>query len=294
MDDEAERMDLALNTNFDPSLFEGWPEDDEKAPSQSSQWDGGLPQFDMGDFRRSTSSLQSDKDESSQGDTTNQPQEATQQPAQPEAPTSHTLSTQLHPLAIQASANCPPYDSANPTPLDLQQAALLPLAMNALAAGATLPPFLLQAGLAAAAQLNITGPPQAAAPTNAPTTAPAPSNDGSAPAPPSTISAAPPFLLFDAPVELRANFMQSQRAHGLPVLFDNNQYHFGVAVNGFHPQTTRLVDGRHGDIGDKRAKNAKEQRRAQRIAELIDDLRIKMEKGGWNVGLKSKLNTLSR
>ena len=132
----------------------------------------------------------------------------------------------------------------------------------------------------------------------------------------------PPFMLFDAPVELRHNFIQSQRAHGLPVLHDNNSYHFArsaasvtptplISADGatsMIPTSTfahashasnrpmpRLVDARHGDdtVGSKRIKNAKEQKRAQRITELIEQLRIRMEKGGWKVGIKSKLHTLS-
>ncbi|KAL7567747.1 hypothetical protein ACA910_012079 [Epithemia clementina (nom. ined.)] len=148
----------------------------------------------------------------------------------------------------------------------------------------------------------------------------------------------PPFMLFDATVELRHNFIQSQRAHGLPVLQDNNSYHFArssaavtppnmqhnhgssssnnnnnntTASEGaasmplpmfvsrpaaaFRGPVPRLVDARHGDdnAGNKRIKNAKEQKRAQRITELIEQLRIRMEKGGWKVGIKSKLHTLS-
>jgi hypothetical protein len=46
--------------------------------------------------------------------------------------------------------------------------------------------------------------------------------------------------------------------------------------------------------GEKRLKNVKEQQRAQKIAELIDELRTKMQKSGWSVGAsKSKFNTLS-
>jgi hypothetical protein len=91
-------------------------------------------------------------------------------------------------------------------------------------------------------------------------------------------------------------------------------YHYGVSVNGFHPQRSLdepylykslsanrgalpdpvpVVDARHSDVGSKRVKNAKEQKRAHRISELIDQLRVKMEKGGWNVGIKSKFHTLS-
>ena len=100
--------------------------------------------------------------------------------------------------------------------------------------------------------------------------------------------------------------MQSQLAHGLPVMQDNNAYHYGMAVNGFHPQqrlgagvagnrndqdaSVKLVDARHGDQGVKRIKNQKEQKRAQRITELIEELRVKMEKGGWKVGMKSKFH----
>ena len=126
-------------------------------------------------------------------------------------------------------------------------------------------------------------------------------------------SSQPPFHIFDAPVELRQNFIQAQRAHGMPVLEDNNSYHFGMTVNGFHPQRSLeepfmykslsskrplpdpvpVVDARHADAGSKRLKNAKEQKRAHRISELIDQLRVKMEKGGWKVGIKSKFHTLS-
>lgn len=126
----------------------------------------------------------------------------------------------------------------------------------------------------------------------------------------------PPFLLFDAPIELRANFIQSQRQHGIPTMEDNNSLHYGMVVNGFHPQhrqvldpanvpsrgpvstatlaeQVRLIDGRHGDVGSKRVKNAREQKRTQKITDLIDELRVKMERGGWKVGLKSKFHTLS-
>jgi len=134
----------------------------------------------------------------------------------------------------------------------------------------------------------------------------------------------PPFYLFDAPVELRVNFMQSQRMHGLPVTEDSNSYHYGVAVNGFHPQlnaqlnpataamanssggasmssggsqnhpsSVQLVDARHTNRKAGRIKNEREQRRAQKITELIDQLREKMETGGWKVEVKSKFHTLS-
>jgi len=54
---------------------------------------------------------------------------------------------------------------------------------------------------------------------------------------------APPFLLFDSPVELRANFNQNQRRLGMPVKHDCNSYHYGEAVKGFHPQHIAAEDG---------------------------------------------------
>jgi len=223
------------------------------------------------------------------------------------------LNTKLHPLAIQASAKCPPHETmtsaAQPggtahnatgnVAMSSQNQALLPLAMNALAAGATLPyPFMMQApGPSAAATPNNDMRSMLTSTSGPFASAPMPTTTNTITAPQSV----PPFLLFDAPVELRTNFQQSQRAHGLPLLSDNNAFHFGISVNGFHPQrlpqgqqqNVRLIDARHGDIGEKRIKNAKEQKRAQKIAELIDELRSEMEKGGWKVGHKSKFNTLS-
>ena len=206
----------------------------------------------------------------------------------------------------------------------------------------------------------------------------------------------PPFYLFDAPVELRANFMANARRIGLPIQHDPNSYHYGETVNGFHPQqllnqqqqqaggqtlasmaaaaaattpsafvrgpavaaaaatataaataadpanTTssnvsshqhrqhrhtmppQLIDGRHGGVVPRhtpvgynnmmgggarmnsivgggnanttakpRVKNVREQKRAQKITELIEQLRLQMEDGGWKVELRSKFHTLS-
>jgi len=123
----------------------------------------------------------------------------------------------------------------------------------------------------------------------------------------------PPFYLFDAPCELRTNFIASQRMHNLPISEDNNSFHYGMAVNGFHPQlnaqvnpvlplpgvtlppgTVQLVDARskkNRKTGKER--NEREQKRAQKITELIEKLRISMERGGWKVEMKSKYHTLS-
>lgn len=123
-----------------------------------------------------------------------------------------------------------------------------------------------------------------------------------------------PVMSFDAaaaPIELRTNFENSMRAHGM---LDANSvpFSFGVSVNGFHPQQGMMMGSASSSVtgdtsaaasrlgaglcggGEKRLKNAKEQVRAQKIAELIDELREKMQKSGWSVGVsKSKFNTLS-
>jgi hypothetical protein len=128
-------------------------------------------------------------------------------------------------------------------------------------------------------------------------------------------NSAPPFYLFDAPIELRANFMQNQRKLGIPIQDDCNSYHYGESVKGFHPQhlaqqpssqpqhhnnhhtiPVQLIDARHGGqrhYVSGRVKNEREQKRAQKITELIDQLRINMENGGWKVEMRSKFHTLS-
>jgi PAS domain-containing protein len=123
----------------------------------------------------------------------------------------------------------------------------------------------------------------------------------------------PPFYLFDAPIELRANFELNQRKLGIPVQHDCNSYHYGEMVKGFHPQhllneppqqavgqpargPVQLIDARHGtnsQQGTGRVKNEREQKRAQKITELIEQLRVNMENGGWKVEMRSKFHTLS-
>ena len=133
----------------------------------------------------------------------------------------------------------------------------------------------------------------------------------------------PPFYLFDAPIELRANFMQNQRRLGLPIQHDPNSYHYGETVNGFHPHQyqlpfgataaaatggspprpphnglpPQLIDARHGNYCKSKngqVKNEREQKRAQKITELIEQLRLQMEEGGWQVEARSKFHTLSK
>uniref|UniRef100_A0A6T7HKI6 PAS domain-containing protein n=1 Tax=Attheya septentrionalis TaxID=420275 RepID=A0A6T7HKI6_9STRA len=121
----------------------------------------------------------------------------------------------------------------------------------------------------------------------------------------------PPFYLFDAPCELRANFLKSQQMYNIPIVPDNNSYHYGMAVNGFHPQANatghtqiasmpgghenvQLLDGRtQTKKNNIRERNEREQKRAQKITDLIETLRQSMLKGGWKVEMKSKYHTLS-
>ena len=105
---------------------------------------------------------------------------------------------------------------------------------------------------------------------------------------------------------------------------DSNDYHYGMAVKGFHPQVNaqsnhilpmsannvtvgtkngvatlngkpvQLLDARHKNkskIGNER--NEREQQRAQKITELIEKLRLTMVHGGWKSEMKSKYQTLS-
>jgi hypothetical protein len=257
--------------------------------------------------------------------------------AQPPGPSATTGDDHFQ-VGGQAREGFPQSSPVEATPakaagsIDYSNLNLLPLAFNALAAGVNLAHLFQAPGslpvlnpASVMGSLPVVNPSSAIyAPPQGPPSAPIPPTASIAPQPSSTKTPvhqcqapntrksatnstsstrknAPPFLLFDAPVELRHNFIQSQRALGIPVLQDNNSYHFGLAVNGYHPQHSdndnshvpKLIDGRHGDIGSKRLKNAKEQKRAQRITDLIEELRIQMEHDGWQVGMKSKLHTLS-
>eukprot|EP00557_Chaetoceros_sp_GSL56_P009223 CAMPEP_0176496290 /NCGR_PEP_ID=MMETSP0200_2-20121128/11115_1 /TAXON_ID=947934 /ORGANISM="Chaetoceros sp., Strain GSL56" /LENGTH=855 /DNA_ID=CAMNT_0017894233 /DNA_START=14 /DNA_END=2581 /DNA_ORIENTATION=+ len=126
----------------------------------------------------------------------------------------------------------------------------------------------------------------------------------------------PPFYLFDAPCELRTNFLQAQRQHEIATgINDSNSFHYGMAVNGFHPQVNaqvnpdapdlsgpavlpngkrvELLDGRHKNKRKAIERNEREQQRAQKISDLIENLRDTMEQGGWKVEMKSKYQILS-
>lgn len=109
----------------------------------------------------------------------------------------------------------------------------------------------------------------------------------------------PPFMLFDAPCELRYNFAQTQQRYNMPLQVGANDFHYGVPVNGFHPQVNAqdnppvMLDARHCPKQGSSDRNEREQKRAHKITELIEDLRVSMIDGGWNVQVKSKYHTLS-
>ena len=132
----------------------------------------------------------------------------------------------------------------------------------------------------------------------------------------------PPFYLFDAPIELRHNFIQAQKAMNLPPLKDSNSFHYMMASKDLKQNDktydkmissspspfcpTQLgsltsPDGKKVELKDARQKksekgnlrNEREQQRAQKITELIDKLRTTMVQDGWKVEMKSKYQTLS-
>jgi len=143
----------------------------------------------------------------------------------------------------------------------------------------------------------------------------------------------PPFYLFDAPCELRTNFIQAQTLNNIAVVPDCNSYHYGAVMNGFpsqsnaqpnpsnlpassdgttnHQQTNGhfqattatapstappiLLDGRQKNKSKTgNERNEREQQRAQKITELIDKLKTTMESDGWNKNeMKSKYQVLS-
>ena len=97
-------------------------------------------------------------------------------------------------------------------------------------------------------------------------------------------------------------------------IIPNNQQHYGMTVNGFHPQvnaqdnphltpidTYNIINNRDNDDNKKNNKslsckerNEREQKRAQKISDLIESLRLSMENSGWKVEVKSKYHTLSK
>jgi len=119
----------------------------------------------------------------------------------------------------------------------------------------------------------------------------------------------PPFYLFDAPIELRHNFMKTQQAMNIPIFQDSNSYHYKInsqtnplsTPSSLFETDPKDLDGKKVKLLDARQKtarrcnerNEREQQRAQKITELIDKLRTAMVHGGWKVEMKSKYQTLA-
>ncbi len=130
----------------------------------------------------------------------------------------------------------------------------------------------------------------------------------------------PPFFLFDAPVELRHNYMKAQQAHNISAnIQDSNAFHYGLAINALQPmikykdnrvrsltmlnsvddvvnprgKQVELLDARQKKSKKGNDRNEREQQRAQKITELIDKLRLTMVQAGWKVEMKSKYQILS-
>jgi len=98
---------------------------------------------------------------------------------------------------------------------------------------------------------------------------------------------------YDAPNELRWNYMQHQANLMQQQQQQQQQQPFGITVNGFHPQVNAAENPLPKKVSAKE-RNEREQKRAQKITELIECLRQSMVKGGWKVELKSKYHTLSK
>ena len=268
MEEVDEHIDIALNTNYDPSFFD-WadpPPKNESTPTTTTTiTTGGSASDDATVARYTAMLLQQSGGGGGAASCGMDPTTTTT--------TTTTAVQQQSPLTSLVD----PVISNNAA---VATAASL-VQQPAAATTTTTPPALFYASPSAAG---------AAAPAAAAQQQQQPPSD------------LPPFLLFDAPIELRANFMSAQRAHGLPPLHDSNSAHYAPAAPGANNNNNnaassrgrapRLVDGRHGDV-HKKDRNVREQKRTQKIADLIDQLRVKMEKGGWAVGVKSKFHTLS-
>lgn len=173
------------------------------------------------------------------------------------------VSTQLHPQAIQSSAACPPHDALNMT-----QAAY-----NTLAAAWGANPFMLNMTVgtqAASEQQGVVKDSSAHSYF---------SNEKSLPMNPNTS------------VELYANFLASQKTHQAI-----NSFAYEMPIHGFDPNQGNTGSAKAAvnfNTKNKGVKNAKEQKRAQQITNLIEQLRVMMEKDGWKVEVNSKFHTLS-
>ena len=170
------------------------------------------------------------------------------------------ISAQLHPQAIQSSAACPPHDALN-----IAQAAF-----NSLASAWGASPFMFNTAVESGqlASLKDSTPHSYFA------------NEKSLPLVNSNTSG-----------ELYANFLASQK---MPPNKDPS-FSYEIPMSGFAPNqdNSRCSGAINCNSGNKGVKNAKEQKRAKQITNLIEQLRVKMEKDGWKIEVNSKFHTLS-
>ncbi|GAX15751.1 hypothetical protein FisN_3Lh189 [Fistulifera solaris] len=167
--------------------------------------------------------------------------------------------TQLHPQGIQSSAACPPYDALN-----MAQAAF-----NNLAAAWGASPFLFHTAVEAEQMKNAEDTSSHSYFNKEKSTS----------------------MISSSSAELYANFLASQKT---PQSLDD--FPFGVPMPEFvatHEHNNRLPGAMACTVESKGVKNAKEQKRAQQITNLIEQLRVKMEKDGWKIEVNSKFHTLS-
>ena len=109
-------------------------------------------------------------------------------------------------------------------------------------------------------------------------------------------NATAPRDMFQLPLDLRSNFIEAQRIHGAdsrgivqdPLVVQ----HHSTIGQGLRPfAKTPCTESAKKSVSER---NEREQRRAQQITELIDELKETMVKDGWKVEMKGKYHTLSR
>lgn len=239
-----------------------------------------------------------------------------------------------HPLAMTSMASCPPYANATPTaapsPLSSGQSNALESSGLQSLMSQQPQPQQVQQQLALATSFNAVNSNN--------------NNNNASSGDSSSNNMTSSTLSYNSPYsthlrELTANFRNNS----------NVSVHYGMAVNGFHPQVNARVNpvfplSNNGGIGgattnaatqqttlaggagnttsgtknsrkqargkpnaaaaapgatsthtrNSRERNNREQVRAQKITQLISELRENMEKGGWQEEMKSKYQTLSQ
>jgi len=132
-----------------------------------------------------------------------------------------------------------------------------------------------------------------------------PGIDGSPPPlqspPPSSLT---PFAVFDAPIELRLNFLRSATDQGIPTSSHANEIYnlnaimccpreFGRSRIPFRSDALRYTDARYDRRHVRRTKRSQERERARRIVEKIYDIRQLMARDGVPVPSDLKTEVLN-